>query len=187
MNVGTVAAEAPTPTYDAATGNSAAAAVGSSPRARRSLDMGGGRRAAPVLPDFEGDVDHFVLPASALADPSWISCVHVLLLPSLAQKLHETHVMMYISIEPGEACGDTAASTAERGRGGTRRRGQEESAWRQREGRHEFSSPLGGRTEGGPPHETKGWRAERGRPLQWRCWEKLKSDEDVMNSGPPRI
>ena len=65
MNVGTVAAEAPTPTYDAATGNSAAAAVGSSPRARRSLDMGGGRRAAPVLPDFEGDVDHFVLPASA--------------------------------------------------------------------------------------------------------------------------
>ena len=65
MNVGTVAAEAPTPTYDAATGNSAAAAVGSSPRARRSLDMGGGRRAAAVLPDYEGDVDHFVLPASA--------------------------------------------------------------------------------------------------------------------------
>ena len=62
MNLGTAAAEAPTPTYDAATGNSAA--LGSSPRARRSLDMGGGRRAAAMLPDYEGDVDHFVLPAS---------------------------------------------------------------------------------------------------------------------------
>ena len=77
MNVGTVAAEAPTPTYDAATGNSATAAVGSSPRARRSLDMGGGRRAAPVLPDFEGDVDHFVLPASARGSVMDVLCTYI--------------------------------------------------------------------------------------------------------------
>ena len=62
-NVGVVAAEAPTPTYDVATGKST---VGSSPRARRSLDMGGGRRAGAMLPDYEGDGDHFVLPASAI-------------------------------------------------------------------------------------------------------------------------
>ena len=62
------AAEVPTPTYDVATRKS----LGASPSSRRSLDMGGageeggGRRddgAGAMMPDYEGDGDHFVLAA----------------------------------------------------------------------------------------------------------------------------